>query len=142
MNLILYFMKRIILILILNVICITGFSQLIKYRTQSFSECTLNKVTGEWVWAPDAKTNVLITIDLDNLRIKLYTAEVLVYEIVRFDDESTTEDGDIVTSLSCIDRDGKPVGIRHLKPKRNNLVNQLYIDFPETIFLFNMNRLD
>lgn len=122
---------------------ITTFGQVIKYRTQSWSECKRIETTGEWgEWTENTDLNILITIDLDNLRIKLYGGEVVVYDIVHFDEESSNERGDIIIKLKCVNDKGENIVIRHLKPNSNDKVTQLYIDFSDIVMVFNMNKLD
>jgi hypothetical protein len=138
-------MKKIIILSIFTCFILTSFGQVIKYRSQSWAECKRVETTGEWgEWSELTELNILITADLDNLRIKLYAGEVIVYDIVYFDGESSAEGGAIVTKFKCIDDKGENIVIRHFNPSPNdkNKTEQLYIDFSDILMVFNMNRLD
>lgn len=136
-------MKKIILLILFTWIGITTFGQVIKYRTQSVATSEINQSTGKQSeFSPFADLNVLITVDLDNLRIKIYLDEIQTYDIVKFEGETTNPNGDITTNLACIDNQGNRARLRHRKSSTTEYVDQLYVDGNGGTVVFNMNKLD
>jgi hypothetical protein len=116
--------------------------KVIKLRSTAYS---LRHKINEYKWSDwddweDA--NVLITIDTDNDRITIYSAERQVYDIAENDGESTDDDGDETLSLYCVDKDGIKCRVRLVSLNSRNGKIHLYVDYNDVSWVYNVYALD
>jgi hypothetical protein len=116
--------------------------KVIKLRTTAFS--SRHKINEySWSnWRDWEKASVLITIDTDNDRITIYSAERQVYDIAENEGESTDEDGDETLSLYCVDNDGTKCRVRLVYLNSQNERIQLYVDYSDVSWVYNVYALD
>ena len=93
-------------------------------------------------WSEWNETTVLITIDLSKDRITIYSKETQVYDIAKNEDESYDNDGDMTLSLYCVDKAGLTCRIRLVKLISQNDRNQLYVDYDDLKWVYNVYLLD
>lgn len=99
-----------------------------------------NGYGGSWTeWSPWEKTSVKIEIDIDNDLIIIYSASTQYYKI--YDGPSIYEDSyGYQVKFWMIDQDDDRGTLRIRK--QNNGVSQIYIDFKNVQWVYNVNYLE
>lgn len=120
----------------------TAFGQVYKLKSTSYS--SKYKVNDyRWSdWAEWEESNVLITIDINKDRITIYSKLTQVYDIAENEGETFDNDGDITLSLFCVDKDGLTCRIRLVKLISQDGRNQLYVDYDDLKWVYNVFSLD
>lgn len=126
----------------LTVISAVSYSQVIKARATSLSIATKlsNNQWGEWSdWQ---ECDVLVTIDLNKLRITIYSQETQIYDIATNEGMTSDEDGDETLSLYCVDKNGGNCRIRLVKLNSQGGQEQLYVDYNDARWCYNLREID
>lgn len=138
-------MKFIKSILTITFVLITFacYSQVTKFKTTSISLREKSAYTNKWSeWSKPKEAEILVSIDLTNERIKIFSKEDQVYDIIKYYDKETDDDGDETISFQCVDQDGLKCIIRFVILNSQNQRRQLYIDYSDTMWVYNMHYLD
>jgi hypothetical protein len=122
--------------------CTTSYGQVYKLKSTSFSsKYKINNY--RWSdWSELEETSVLITIDLNKERITIYSKETQVYDVAENEGETYDNDGDITLSLFCVDKDGLTCRIRLVKLISQDGRNQLYVDYNDMKWVYNVYPLN
>lgn len=132
-----------IIFIILVLISTASFSQVIKLKAFEIAFKYKNENTQRWdQWSDWEDVDILVTIDSDPQRIKIFSEKEQVYDIIKYKGETTGSDGDITSEWICVNEDGRKCGVRIVKLNSNNNIQQLYIDFADFIFVYNIYALD
>ncbi len=95
---------------------------------------------GTWKeWTDWKESDVLAVLDDANKRVTLYTEPKEVYDIINMEEE-TTEDGNNIFRMMCVDGSGVECNLRLQYGESNNL--QLYIQYSNIIIAYNVHFLD
>lgn len=131
-------MKRLLTFLILVIAVITVSAQVVNFRTTSFTykEYTYRGWTN---WSPTQKSDMLITMDINNDIITIYSPVVQRYHIYDTTGAYTDSDGEPVIKFKFIDQDGD-YGIMRLTI-RNDGRSEIYIDFNNVHWCYTVIRL-
>ena len=118
------------------------FGQVYKLKSTAFSsKYKINEY--KWSeWSDATESSVLITFDLTNDRITIYSKETQVYDIAEYEGKTTDEDGDDMFSFFCIDKDGTKCRVKSLKLNSQNGRMQMYVNYNDMIWLYNIYSLD
>lgn len=118
------------------------FGQVYKLKSTSFSsKYKFNE--NKWSdWSDATESSVLITFDLTNDRITIYSKETQVYDIAEYEGKTTDEDGDDIFSYFCIDKDGIKCRVKWLKLNSQNGRMQMYVNYNDIIWLYNIYSLN
>ena len=96
---------------------------------------------GRWTdWSKWEDSNLVITIDYDNDVIKIYSQMPQKYVIVSHSDSYTDESGGRQVRFNFIDQDGDKGTIRFRIEKNGN--SQLYIDFADIMWVYNVRKIE
>lgn len=119
-----------------------SFGQVYKLKSTSYSsKYKINDY--KWSdWDEWEETSVLITIDLKNERITIYSKLTQVYDIAENEGEEYDNEGDKTLSLYCIDKEGLTCRIRLVKLISQGGRNQLYVDYKDMNWVYNVYSLD
>lgn len=132
-------MKRLITLIVALVLFIaTGFSQVIRFNTTSFT----SKEKGYYGWSdwkPRQSSDMLLTLDLNSDLVTIYSPRVQVYKIIDYLGNWIDEDGDQVIKFRFIDQDGD-IGTMRLMQRRSG-TSEIYIDFSNIIWVYSVIRL-
>jgi hypothetical protein len=121
----------------------SAFSQITKFRTTSLSMKSKNERTRQWSkWSQPKDVDVLITIDIDNKRIRIFSKEEQVYDIIKFYDIETDDEGDETLKFHCINEDGLKCFVRFVVLNSRDGQRQLYVDFADMLWMYNIYKLD
>jgi hypothetical protein len=127
-------------ILVLLILPPTSHAQVYKLRSKSLAIRSLENET--WSdWSDWEDTNVLMTIDLDEDRITIYSKVTQVYDVAEYEGKITDQDGDDVMSFFCVDKDGTTCRIRFIVNHEDERY-QLYVDYKDFAFVYNVYFLD
>lgn len=127
----------------LLIISINALSQVTKFKTTSFSIKSKNEYTEKWTkWSEAEDVEILITFDLTNERIKIFSKEEQEYDIIKYFDKKIDEDGDETIKLQCVNEDGLKCIVRIVVLNSNYGQRQLYIDFADIMWVYDINKLE
>jgi hypothetical protein len=114
---------------------------IVKLRSTTFS--VKYKEDGIWSkWSAWEDASILIVIDGSKNRITIYSAQQQVYDVIDTDEEGTDEDGDDVLSFLCIDKDGTKCGVKLVAIRGANERLQLYVNYSDMSWVYNVYGLD
>lgn len=131
-------MKKFLLALLFSVITIVASAQTINFRTTSFTY--KERTYSGWSnWAPTEASNMLLTMDLDNDLVVIYSPTTQIYSITSYDGTSKDRDGDTTAKYHFIDQDGDR-GVMRLVMRRSGK-SEIYIDFSNVIWVYSVLRL-
>lgn len=130
------------LMIVLLTFSATAFGQVYKLKSTSFSsKYKINDY--RWSeWSEATESSVLITFDLNKERITIYSKTTQVYDIAEYEGKTTDEDGDDFYSYYCVNEDGKTCRVRLAKLNSQNGRNQVYVDFSDMKWMYNVYSLD
>jgi len=118
-----------------------SFGQILKLKSTSLSFKV--KLDYGWSdWADWEETSVLITVDSQKDRIIIYSKEKQIYDIAENEGTDFDSDGDETLSLYCVDKDGLTCRIRFVTLHSNNEQLQLYVDYKDIKWVYNVYILD
>jgi len=133
----------IFIIIFTTVFCSNSFGQVVKYKADAYSIKARNESTGRWPeWPEWKKDYILITFDLDKARIKVFSKREQVYDIIESIDKSVDEDGDTIYKFLCVDNDGLKCHLRIVKSRLTAENKQLYVEFNDYKWVYNIYSID
>jgi hypothetical protein len=125
------------------VFSVPTFAQVFKFKSTSFSSKIKNDNTGRWSdWSTLSETEVLITIDFDGERIKIFSKSEQEYDIIKFFEKEVDRDGDETLKFQCVNEDGRKCFVRFVVLLSKNGQRQLYVDFADMMWMYNIYKLD
>ena len=130
------------LILILLAFSSTSYGQVYKLKSTSISsKYKINDY--KWSdWSEPSETSVLITFDLNKDRITIYSKTTQVYDIAKYEGETIDDEGDGFLSYYCVNAEGLACRVRLAKLNSQNGRNQVYVDFSDMKWVYNVYTLD
>lgn len=128
--------------IILLVFSMTSYGQVYKLKSSSLSIKT--KINDyKWSdWSDWEEASILITIDVNKDRITIYSKETQIYDVAENEGESYDSDGDKTLSFYCVDKNGLTCRIRLIKLISQDNRNQLYVDYSDMKWVYNVFSLD
>lgn len=130
--------KKLLFILLLFVALPSQISaQVSKFRATAYC----SKFPGDRTYSDWEESNVLITIDIADERIKIYSKLNQIYDIVNYDEVYEDSDGDSVLMLYCVDADGTECRIR-LIVRHDTGSSELYCDYSDVSWVYQVRKLD
>lgn len=118
-------------------------ADVIKCKGYGFSYQYTNPKTGyTGPWATWTETDILITIDIENERIRIFSENEQDYNIIQFLGEKIDRDGDKIMRFVCVNEDGKKCNIRIVKLLSKDGTSQLYVDFSNITWVYNFYRIN
>ncbi|WP_299685725.1 hypothetical protein [uncultured Dokdonia sp.] len=118
-------------------------SNILKLRTTELAIKYLE--SNSWGdWSDWKDTNVLVVFDLDKDRIRIFSKETQVYDVIEDEGQSYDDDGDEIYSYLCVNEDGSRCRVELWKRYRTNgsSYNQLYIKFSDMRWVYNLDVID
>jgi len=137
-------LSRILLLTLFSIgfACLTS-AQVLKVKADAISIKTKSEYTESWSdWSDWQSVNILITIDSEKQRIKIFSKEDQVYDIIQNLGEDYDKDGDKVWKWLCVNEDGLRCHVRLVKLYSQNGKSQLYVDFNDMKWVYNIYSLD
>lgn len=133
-------MKRILLILnALLVLCGSINAETNMYKTTGFAYKYINEY-GTWTdWSKWQTSDMVVTIDLNNDIVKIFSPQPQTYAIIQYVREYTDENGGKQIEFKFIDQDGDK-GTMRLRIEINGN-SQIYIQFANIIWVYNVKKI-
>jgi hypothetical protein len=127
-------LKIVVFVLFIGFSC---YSQQFLFKTTSLSVTEGNR-KGKWSdWTKPVKSEMIIKIDGLSHRVVVYSEEVQLFNIVKYNEVKKTET-DIVSSYNCIDNNGIECVVSVYTRKNQNNRKQLYITYDDMIIEYNI----
>jgi len=110
------------------------------YKTTEFAYKQKND-NGNWTeWTDWEDSNMVATINLDDDVVKIFSDKQQTYVITEFVDNYTDDSGGEQLEFNFIDQDGDKGSMRLRTEKNGN--SQMYIDFANIMWVYNIKRVD
>lgn len=135
-------LKTLGLFLVLLTISTTGFSQVFKLKSTSFASKTIINEYKWSEWSDFTESSVLITFDMTNDRITIYSNVTQVYDIAEYEGKTTDSDGDDIYSYFCVDKSGLTCRVKWVQLNSQNGRMQMYINYSDAIWIYNIYSID
>ena len=117
------------------------FSQKYLFKTTSFLVTEKNK-NGKWTeWTKPQKAEMIIKIDGENHRVVIYSQEVQLFSIIKYNEVKKTET-EIISSFNCVDNLGVECVVSVFTRINQNNRRQLYITYEDVIIEYNIQFED
>lgn len=117
-----------------------SYAQVLKLKSTALALRVKNDDNRWSDWSDWESTSVLIVVE--ESRITVYSKEKQVYDIIENEGKRTDSDGDDILSYYCINEDGARCRLRLIKRNSRNGENQLYVDFNDMKWVYNLKLLD
>lgn len=131
--------KKLVLLVLLFVSMTTS-AQVIKFRTVAYAENKYNYYTQKWSgWSDWEKSNMLLTIDLQNDLVTIYSPVTQVYRIYKAEEGYYDSDGDFNMPFRFIDQDGDNGVLKLLQ--RVSGSSEIYIEFLNVRWCYKVIKL-
>ena len=129
-----YKFKILLFVLFIGCSC---YSQQFLFKTTNFSVSEKNN-KGKWSdWTKPIKSEMIIKVDGVNHRIVVYSEEIQLFSIVKYNEVKDT-DSDIISSFNCVDNNGLECNVSIFTRKKQNNRRQLYITYEDMIIEYNI----
>lgn len=125
----------------LFLICsISSFGQILKFRTTAFASNSYNYYTQRWTgWSSWENSDMLLTINLNNDVVTIYSPKTQIYSIYDFDGEFYDSDGDYNMVFWFIDQDYDKGKMKLLQ--RTSGASEVYIEFSDLRWCYRVVRI-
>ncbi|HMI06083.1 MAG TPA: hypothetical protein VK528_00950 [Flavobacterium sp.] len=112
-------------------------AQTYKFLTTGFSVMEKDD-KGNWgKWSDLQPASLIVTLDTNKGRIVIYSQEVQLYDILKYEDTEENEN-DLIYNFTCTDDDGMPFTISIITRKKQENRKQLYITQKDVIVVYNI----
>lgn len=134
-------MKKLIGILFCFFIISLSFGQALKMKATSFAyKIKINDYLWD-NWSSWQPSNVLIAV-FDTDRFVIYSEKVQIYDAIKNEGNTIDSDGDETLSILCIDNEGNRCRIRLVILNSENGRMQIYVDYNDAKWVYNVYLLD
>jgi hypothetical protein len=115
-----------------------SYAQIFKFDVDGM--CQREKTDGgSWTkWTDWTDVDLKIDIDFNKDQVVIHLNGKMVYKISEYKAEEIDSDGDSTHEFVCTDPDGVSCRIRLVILKSQDSKIQLYIDYPQNMFAFNL----
>lgn len=129
--------KKLKIVVFVLFIGFSSYSQQFLFKTTSFSVTEKNR-KGKWTeWTKPSKAEMIIKIDGVSHRVVVYSEEIQLFNIIKYNEVKKTET-DIISSYNCIDNNGIECVVSVYTRKNQNNRKQLYITYDDMIIEYNI----
>lgn len=117
-------------------------AQVYKFRTTSFSFKYKTNDYNWSNWSDWEETSLIVVLDVDDERVKIFSQEIQVYDIIKNEGDYIDQDGDDVWSLYCVNEDGSTCRLRFIWLKQASDRLQLYVEFNDMMWVYELRSID
>lgn len=135
-------MKQILLSIFLAIFFLgSAQAQIVKLKANEVSVKTKDVASGRWSgWSNPQAIDVLILVDGNKNRVKIFSNVEQVYDIIKTYNAFTDRSGTTTNKYDCVDAAGARCELRIVK--HSNGVNTLNIDFSDANIIYSIYKLD
>lgn len=134
-------MKKLLCLCLFLAISMVSYGQVLKAQAYEFRFAE-NNGNGWSEWSKPEPSDVMITIDIDNLQVTMNTEMEQIYRIVEVYDVEVDAEGDEMYRFQCIDSEGiacrVSLGVLNTEGGRQ----QVYVEFSDMSWVYNVNVKD
>ena len=115
-----------------------------KYLTIKTSTSFRNQQTKTWSdfeEIPNEK-NILVTVDIPNKKIKIFKYNPIIYDIIKYEGESTDKYGDNMLTYKCIDSNNKNCKLILLFQMSEGGIAKLYVGYTNFMYVYYMDTVN
>ena len=139
--------KSLIIFLVLFMNISTAFTQnedIFKLKTTEIAFKFIESDNSWSDWSDWEKTNILVVFDTKAERIKIFSKETQVYDVATDEGKTTNDKGDEIYSWFCVNEDGNQCRVQLWKRfyDDGSSYNQLYVNFSDARFVYNLYFID
>ncbi|MCY1481851.1 hypothetical protein D9M68_153920 [compost metagenome] len=113
------------------------FAQKYRFKTSSYSVMEKNAKGGWGKWSDFKDTSLIITLDGDQNRIVVNSAQTQLYNIEVYG-ETIENETDKTVTFNCIDNSGDRCVIEIITRKKQGNRIQFYINYPDLKIVYNI----
>lgn len=119
-----------------------AYGQVYKLRTTSFAfKIKVNDY--QWSdWSEWEESSLLVVIDINKHRFTIYSEETQVYDVAGYEGKTTDSDGNYIWTFYCVNEDGLPCKVHIIQWNSQNGRGQLYVDFNDVKWVYDLYILD
>ncbi|WP_338375651.1 hypothetical protein [uncultured Flavobacterium sp.] len=129
--------KKFKIVLFVLFIGFSSYSQTFLFKATSLSVTEKNN-KGKWSdWTKPVKSELIIKIDGVSHRVVVYSEEIQLFNIIKYNEVKKTET-DIISSYNCVDNNGIECVVSVYTRKNQNNRKQLYITYEDLIIEYNI----
>ncbi|WP_339886921.1 hypothetical protein [uncultured Flavobacterium sp.] len=129
--------KKLKIVVFVLFIGLSSYSQQFLFKTTSLSVTEMNS-KGKWTdWTKPVKSEMIIKIDGVSHRVVVYSEEIQLFNIVKYNEVKKTET-DILSSYNCVDNNGIECVVSVYTRLNQNNRKQLYITYDDMIIEYNI----
>lgn len=130
-------MKRKFIFLLMFLATLAVQAQVQKFTAYELSSKTYNGYS--WSdWSKFEPTEILVSVNLDDKKIKIYSQETQIYDIIEFNEKEVDADGDESYRLYCEDKDGQNCHVDLYFLKSQDSMMQIYIRYQNMQWVYNL----
>lgn len=134
-------MKQRLLFLLFISYCTLFSAQVTKFKALSLS--TRYETKAGWTkWSKTVDTDILLSINLNDNKIKIYSEESQIYDIIKYSEKEYDEDGDETVTMYSEDQNGSNCYIDLVKLNSQDGRLQLYIRYNDMHWVYNIYKVD
>ena len=132
-------LKSLLILFFLSYGFSNSYSQTYKFISTGFS-VTEKGSNGKWgKWSDLKNTSVVVSLDTNKNRIIIYSQEIQLYEILKY--EATIDnDTDLIYPFTCKNDDGEPFTISIITRKDQDNRKQLYLNQKDIMIVYNIEN--
>lgn len=134
-------MKKYLLTFFFISYCAVFSAQVQKFKALSVSSRYESK-SGWTDWSQAKDTDILMSINIDDNKIKIYSEKTQIYDIVEYHEKEYDEDGDETIRMYSEDQDGNNCYIDLMKLNSQNGRLQLYVRYKDMNWMYNIYSVD
>jgi len=129
--------KKFKIVLFVLFIGFSSYSQTFLFKATSFSVTEKNN-KGKWLdWTKPVKSELIIKIDGVSHRVVVYSEEIQLFNIIKYNEVKKTET-DIISSYNCVDNNGIECVVSVYTRLNQSNRKQLYITYEDFIIEYNI----
>ena len=133
-------MKKFIILLLVIISAIAAYSQTIYLKTTAYTIRHYNYTYSRWnSWSDWQSSDMLVTFDLDNDIVKIYSPKTQIYAIYSAGEPYYDSDGDFNMEFKFIDQDYDSGTMCLLQ--RQSGASEIYIRFANMQWCYRVRRL-
>lgn len=129
-------------LVVLLMFATTAFGQVYKLKATSSSYRYITNQNTWSEWSELSESGVLISIDLNNDRITIYSTTHQVYDIATYEGKTIDKDGDVIFSYFCIDKNGLTCRVQTMTRHSQNGKMQMYVYYDDMNWGYNINFIE
>ncbi len=121
----------------------TSSAQLYKLRTTAIATTSTDSNENWKDWSDWEDISLLVTLDIQNLRIVIYSDSKQVYDIIDSDDTVTDDSGDNIYKFTCIDQDGDECTVKFMERlSLDDQRSEIYVIYDTYAWVYKVYSLD